>query len=152
MRPCCFEIRTTRTHTMLSRHQDPIIAIATAPGRGAVGIVRISGKAIAPIMDALCGKRLQPRQASYLPFRDAQGQPIDQGQTSSIKVGLLHHLGSHAKHGRQFSRGLHQSRCGFARVVEINAQHCPQSQLIELSTFLGLDVQDQVAIGHALKG
>ena len=64
---------------MLARHHDPIAAIATAPGRGAVGIVRISGKAIAPIMDALCGKHLGPRQASYLPFRDAQGQPIDQG-------------------------------------------------------------------------
>ena len=64
---------------MLASHHDPIAAIATAPGRGAVGIVRISGKAIAPIMDALCGKHLVPRQASYLPFRDAQGRPIDQG-------------------------------------------------------------------------
>ena len=64
---------------MLARHHDPIAAIATAPGRGAVGIVRISGKAIAPIMKALCGKYLVPRQASYLPFRDAQGLPIDQG-------------------------------------------------------------------------
>ena len=64
---------------MLARHHDPIAAIATAPGRGAVGIVRISGKAIVPIMDALCGKHLAPRQASYLPFRDAQGQAIDQG-------------------------------------------------------------------------
>jgi tRNA modification GTPase len=64
---------------MLARHHDPIAAIATAPGRGAVGIVRISGKAIAPIMDALCGKHLVPRLASYLPFRDAQGLPIDQG-------------------------------------------------------------------------
>ena len=64
---------------MLARHHDPIVAIATAPGRGAVGIVRISGKAIAPIVKALCGKHLAPRQASYLAFRDAQGQPIDQG-------------------------------------------------------------------------
>ena len=64
---------------MLARHHDPIAAVATAPGRGAVGIVRISGKAIAPIIEALCGKHLAPRQASYLPFRDAQGQAIDQG-------------------------------------------------------------------------
>ena len=64
---------------MLARQLDPIAAIATATGRGAVGIVRISGKAIAPIMDALCGKHLVPRQASYLAFRDARGQPIDQG-------------------------------------------------------------------------
>ena len=64
---------------MLARHHHPIAAIATAPGRGAVGIVRISGKSVAPLVNALCGRSLTPRQASYLPFRDAAGQPIDQG-------------------------------------------------------------------------
>ena len=64
---------------MLARHHDPIVAIATAPGRGAVGIVRVSGKDIAPVMAALCGKPLTPRHASYLPFRDAHGGIIDQG-------------------------------------------------------------------------
>jgi len=64
---------------MLARHHHPIVAIATAPGRGAVGIVRISGQHIAPVMAAICGRALSPRQASYLPFRDAQGQVIDQG-------------------------------------------------------------------------
>ena len=64
---------------MLPRHDDPIVAVATAPGRGAVGIVRISGKALAPIMAALCGRLLTPRQATYLPFCDASGLPIDQG-------------------------------------------------------------------------
>ena len=64
---------------MLPRHHDPIVAIATAPGRGAVGIVRISGKSIAPVMAAICGKLLTPRHATYLPFRDATGGIIDQG-------------------------------------------------------------------------
>ena len=64
---------------MLSRHQDPIIAIATAPGRGAVGIVRISGPHLKTWADAFCGKPLQARQAHYLPFNDDQGEPIDQG-------------------------------------------------------------------------
>ena len=64
---------------MLSRHHDPIAAIATAPGRGAVGIVRVSGKHIAALVEALCGRALKPRQATYLPFRDAQSNPIDQG-------------------------------------------------------------------------
>ncbi|WP_096699061.1 tRNA uridine-5-carboxymethylaminomethyl(34) synthesis GTPase MnmE [Polaromonas sp. AER18D-145] len=64
---------------MLARHHHPITAIATAPGRGAVGIVRISGKALAPLVEALCGRLLTPRQASYLPFCDAAGRPIDQG-------------------------------------------------------------------------
>ena len=64
---------------MFARHQDPIAAIATAPGRGAVGIVRVSGKAIAPLALLLCGKALKPREASYLPFKAADGQAIDQG-------------------------------------------------------------------------
>jgi len=65
---------------MLSEHQDPIVAIATAPGRGAVGIVRVSGHGLAALARVLCGgHRLVPRQATYLPFCDAQGLPIDRG-------------------------------------------------------------------------
>ena len=64
---------------MLARHADPIAAIATAPGRGGVGIVRISGKSLGPLVQALLGRTLRPREATYLPFNDAAGQPIDQG-------------------------------------------------------------------------
>ncbi|WP_120965315.1 tRNA uridine-5-carboxymethylaminomethyl(34) synthesis GTPase MnmE [Comamonas sp. lk] len=64
---------------MLPRHNDPIAAIATAPGRGAVGIVRVSGKGIAALVKTLCGKDLKPREATYLPFKDAAGAPIDHG-------------------------------------------------------------------------
>jgi tRNA modification GTPase len=64
---------------MLPRHQDPIIAIATAPGRGAVGIVRVSGKGLSAFVQALLGKKLKPREATYLPFKDATGSALDQG-------------------------------------------------------------------------
>ncbi|WP_157271165.1 tRNA uridine-5-carboxymethylaminomethyl(34) synthesis GTPase MnmE [Azohydromonas aeria] len=64
---------------MLARHQDPIVAIATAPGRGAVGIVRVSGRGLGALAEALCGRALQPRRAAYGPFLDAAGQAIDQG-------------------------------------------------------------------------
>ena len=60
-------------------HPDPIVAIATAPGRGAVGIVRVSGHGLAALVQALCGRMLPPRQAVYGPFRDAEGHAIDQG-------------------------------------------------------------------------
>jgi tRNA modification GTPase len=53
--------------------------VATAPGRGAVGIVRVSGRDLSPLVMALCGQALKPRQATYLPFLDPTGQPIDQG-------------------------------------------------------------------------
>jgi len=58
---------------------DPIVAIATAAGRGAVGIVRVSGHDLAPLVVALCGRKPPPREATYLPFRDAGGAPIDHG-------------------------------------------------------------------------
>ncbi|PND38816.1 tRNA uridine-5-carboxymethylaminomethyl(34) synthesis GTPase MnmE [Paucibacter aquatile] len=65
---------------MLSRHHDPIAAIATAPGRGAVGIVRVSSpQDLTPLVAAVCGKALKAREATYLPFRDAAGAAIDQG-------------------------------------------------------------------------
>ena len=63
----------------LARTSDPIVAIATAPGRGAVGIVRVSGVRLAPLVEALCARALKPREATYLPFRDAQGEPVDHG-------------------------------------------------------------------------
>mgnify|MGYP000588427659 CR=1 FL=1 len=58
---------------------DTIAAIATAPGRGAVGIVRVSGRGLAGLVRALCGRALPAREATYLPFRDADGSPIDRG-------------------------------------------------------------------------
>lgn len=64
---------------MLSHRSQPIVAIATAPGRSAVGIVRISGQALAQWVQHLLGRDLMPRVATYLPFPDATGQPIDQG-------------------------------------------------------------------------
>lgn len=64
---------------MLAASRDPIAAIATAPGRGAVGIVRVSGQGLAAFVQALLGRTLKAREATYLPFADAAGQPIDHG-------------------------------------------------------------------------
>jgi tRNA modification GTPase len=64
---------------VLSRRALPIVAIATAPGRGAVGIVRASGVDLQPLVRALCGRTLTPRMATLLPFLDGDGHLIDQG-------------------------------------------------------------------------
>ena len=56
----------------------PIIAIATAPGKAGVGVIRISGPQLLPLSKALFQKALLPRQASLLTLRDAQGESIDQ--------------------------------------------------------------------------
>jgi len=63
----------------LARRDDPIVAIATAPGRGAVGIVRVSGRALSGFVRALLGRDLQPREVHYLAFPDARGGAIDRG-------------------------------------------------------------------------
>ena len=56
----------------------PIIAIATAPGKAGVGIIRISGQNLTGLIQALFQKNLQPRQATLLALRDKLGQLIDQ--------------------------------------------------------------------------
>ena len=64
---------------MLASRHDPIAAIATAPGRGGVGIVRISGAHLQPLVQALCGRSMRAREATYLPFRADDHSVIDQG-------------------------------------------------------------------------
>ena len=59
--------------------REPIVAIATASGRGAIGIVRISGPGLARLATALCGRALEPRHATLVSFADRQGAPIDRG-------------------------------------------------------------------------
>ncbi len=62
---------------MMTR-QLPIIAVATAPGKAGVGVVRISGKNLTAIIHALFQKELNPRRANLLTLRDSSGQAIDQ--------------------------------------------------------------------------
>ncbi|GAA5067284.1 tRNA uridine-5-carboxymethylaminomethyl(34) synthesis GTPase MnmE [Lysobacter panacisoli] len=59
--------------------RDTIAAIATAPGAGGVGIVRLSGPRARAIGETLGGRTLSPRQAHYLRFTDAAGETIDDG-------------------------------------------------------------------------
>jgi tRNA modification GTPase len=56
----------------------PIIAVATAPGKAGVGVVRISGPQLLPLAEVLFHKALTPRQANLLTLRGAQGELIDQ--------------------------------------------------------------------------
>ncbi|MFM2485942.1 tRNA uridine-5-carboxymethylaminomethyl(34) synthesis GTPase MnmE [Celerinatantimonas yamalensis] len=58
---------------------DTIVAQATAPGRGGVGIVRVSGAKSREVAERILGRCPKPRSADYLPFKNAQGELIDQG-------------------------------------------------------------------------
>ena len=58
---------------------DLIVAIATAPGRGGVGIVRVSGADVAPLAMAILGSMPEVRHATFCRFLDHDGQAIDEG-------------------------------------------------------------------------
>lgn len=59
--------------------QDTIAAIATAPGAGGVGIVRLSGPRAQAISETVCARALSPRRAHHVRFLDADGGTIDDG-------------------------------------------------------------------------
>lgn len=56
-----------------------IVAIATPPGRGAIGVVRLSGMRVPEIASAMLGRLPPARVATLATLRDAHGDPLDQG-------------------------------------------------------------------------
>src|ERR1700683_4582960 len=60
-------------------HMDTIVAVATPPGRGGVGIVRASGPKVPELAATLLGELPRPRHATHARFLDAHGEPVDQG-------------------------------------------------------------------------
>ena len=61
------------------RATDSIAAIATAPGSGGIGVVRVSGPASVQIAQGILGACPPPRHAAYLAFKEADGSLIDRG-------------------------------------------------------------------------
>ncbi|MFY8300856.1 tRNA uridine-5-carboxymethylaminomethyl(34) synthesis GTPase MnmE [Pseudoalteromonas sp. SS15] len=60
-------------------NQDTIVAQATAPGRGGVGIIRVSGSLSTHVAEKILGKCPKPRYAEYLSFNSLSGEQLDQG-------------------------------------------------------------------------
>src|SRR5215212_2898961 len=58
---------------------DVIAAVATPPGRGGIGVVRVSGAGLDSMLEDLVGARLEPRVATRADFRTSDGSVIDQG-------------------------------------------------------------------------
>ncbi|MCO6412989.1 MAG: tRNA uridine-5-carboxymethylaminomethyl(34) synthesis GTPase MnmE [Thiogranum sp.] len=63
----------------MNNDADTIAAVATPPGRGGVGMVRVSGPAVPDIARRLLGKLPQPRRAGLYEFKDHDERVIDQG-------------------------------------------------------------------------
>jgi len=64
---------------MLTDASDTIVAIATAPGHGGIGVVRVSGVSLADFALRLCGKTPEPRRVTIADFLAADGSAIDRG-------------------------------------------------------------------------
>lgn len=64
---------------MMTSNNVPIVAIATAPGRGGIGVVRVSAPDLSVFIRQFFNRELQVRHAHYLPFPDSGGQAIDEG-------------------------------------------------------------------------
>jgi tRNA modification GTPase len=60
-------------------HSDVIAAIATPPGRGGIGVVRVSGRNLQSLALRVAGSVPEPRRATLTRFRDENGRVIDQG-------------------------------------------------------------------------
>ena len=64
---------------MSNADSDTIAAIATAPGRGGIGIVRISGTHLIPFAQQITGITPKPRFAHFTSILDAEGNALDEG-------------------------------------------------------------------------
>lgn len=65
---------------------DTIAAIATPPGKGGVGIVRISGPKALSIAEAIVKKTLEPRRATFASFKDEKNEALDEGVVLFFKA------------------------------------------------------------------
>jgi tRNA modification GTPase len=63
----------------MARDAEVIAAIATPPGRGGIGVVRVSGHDVSRVVAGVIGRALQPRVATRADFLDARGEVLDQG-------------------------------------------------------------------------
>lgn len=105
----------------------PIIAIATAPGKAGVGIIRISGQNLTGLIQALFQKNLQARQATLLSMRDKLGQLIDQ-------VLAIHFVAPASFTGED----ILELQChGGPHLLELVMQRC-----LELGKDIGLEIAE----------
>ena len=125
---------------MANSERDPIAAIATAPGRGGIGVIRISGQQLAAFAQVLCargsGGQPQPlmaRHATLVSWRDARGEPIDRGI-------MLWFAAPHSYTGEdvielQGHGGPVVMGQLMARVLELGRAHAPGLRLAEPGEF-----------------
>ncbi len=100
---------------------DTIVAIASPPGRGAVGIVRVSGPDVPRIAAAVLGELPAPRRAVLAAFRDAAAQSLDRRSRALFPGAAFVHRRGRARTSGPRRRG--RSRCAAcARLLELGCR------------------------------
>ena len=86
---------------------DTIAAVATPPGRGGIGVVRVAGPSVPTVIAGVIGRELAPRHATLAVFRGEAGEPLDAGLA-------LYFPGAALLHGRADARAARPWRPGGA--------------------------------------
>lgn len=112
------------------RHGDPIVAIATAPGKGGVGVVRFSFPSLSQFESfclAFCGKLPKPRLATLLTLRDFDNHPVDEGIALLFKAPASftgeHVLEFQGHGGQAVLQGVVGQALAVARQLSIPLRH-----------------------------
>ena len=141
---------------------DTIFAIATPPGTGGIGVVRLSGSNAFTIGEAVTGRELRPRHAGFCHFLDEAGEAIDSGIalffpgpnsfTGEDVVELQGHAGPVVQQmlaRRLLSLGARQARAGeFSERAFLN----DRLDLAQAEAIAGLAPPGRLARAHALPG
>jgi len=138
----------------MKARNDTIAAIATPPGQGGIGVVRVSGPGVASVARGLAGVLPTPRRAHLCAFRDHGGQPLDRGL-------LLYFPAPHSFTGEDVLEvhghgGRAVMDLLLARAVELGARHARPGEFTERAFLNGkIDlaqaeaVADLIAAGSA---
>ncbi|MGH8073075.1 MAG: tRNA uridine-5-carboxymethylaminomethyl(34) synthesis GTPase MnmE [Lysobacter sp.] len=129
--------------------RDTIAAIATAPGAGGVGIVRLSGPAARAIGEAICTRGLTARHAHHVRFRDGDGDTLDDGI-------VLYFAGPASYTGEdvvelQAHGGLALLQALLARCIALGARHARPGEFSERAFLEGrLDLAQAEAVADLI--
>ena len=96
------------TRRTMALETDVIAAVATPPGRGGIGVVRVSGPDLSRVVDGIVGRVLHPRVATLARFLDARGDVLDEGLALLVpRTGVVYGAG-----GARASRSRRTCRTG----------------------------------------
>lgn len=134
---------------MQPSHRDTIAAIATAPGAGGIGIVRLSGPGSRAIGERICGRPLAARRAHHVRFHDADGEALDDG-IALLFSGPASYTGEDVVE-LQGHGGVAILRALLARCLELGARHARPGEFSERAFLEGrLDLAQAEAVADLI--